>query len=70
MASTTISEDIDKNPCRDCGYLLHPGARGCPRCAMNVEAERMIERFVWRWLFPGLVVVVVLGIAGLIWLLR
>lgn len=32
--------------CRDCGLMLAPSARGCPRCALNVEAERMIERTI------------------------
>ena len=35
---------MNKKPCRDCGYLLEADERGCPRCAMNVEAERMIGR--------------------------
>ncbi len=37
---------MNEKPCRDCGYLLDAEARGCPRCAMNVEAETMIERVV------------------------
>jgi uncharacterized paraquat-inducible protein A len=37
---------MKEKPCRDCGYLLDAQARGCPRCAMNVEAERMIDRVV------------------------
>lgn len=37
---------MNKKPCRDCGYLLDATARGCPRCALNVEAETMIERVV------------------------
>jgi RNA polymerase subunit RPABC4/transcription elongation factor Spt4 len=36
-----------KKACRDCGYELDVNARGCPRCARNVEAERMIERVIW-----------------------
>ena len=57
-------------PCRDCGHLLEPRARGCPRCAMNVEAERMIERFVWLRLVPGVLVIILLAAVGMIWWLR
>jgi len=42
--------------CRDCGYSLPQDARGCPQCALNLEAETMIDRFVWR-LVPVLIVV-------------
>jgi predicted outer membrane lipoprotein len=41
----------------------------CPRGAMNAEAERMIERFIWRRLVPLVVVIVLVG-AGAIFLLR
>jgi RNA polymerase subunit RPABC4/transcription elongation factor Spt4 len=34
-------------PCRDCGELVPAGARGCPRCARNLEAERMLARYFW-----------------------
>lgn len=43
--------------CRDCGYLLDSSFRGCPQCAMNLEAESMIDRFVWQRLVPVLIVV-------------
>ena len=33
-------------PCRDCGNMIDPNSRGCPTCAMNLDAERMIDRFV------------------------
>jgi hypothetical protein len=52
----------EKTPCRDCGYELEKTARGCPRCAMNMEAERMIERFV-----AGVLLVVALIIVGIIY---
>lgn len=55
--------------CRDCGNVLEQDARGCPRCAMNFEAENMIDRFVWRLLVPSLVVVVIAVIA-LVYFLR
>jgi len=42
----TTEKSMNEVPCRDCGYLLDADARGCPRCAMNVEAERMIGRAV------------------------
>ncbi|MGH9901641.1 MAG: hypothetical protein ACRD68_07495 [Pyrinomonadaceae bacterium] len=32
--------------CRDCGTMVPSDARGCPKCARNMEAERMIGRFV------------------------
>ena len=52
--------------CRDCGNVLEQTARGCPRCAMNFEAEDMIERLFWR-LVPS-VVVLVLAIVALYFL--
>lgn len=55
-------------PCRDCGYMLDVALRGCPQCALNVEAERMISRFVWRRLVP--VVVIVIGVGVLLYLMR
>jgi len=61
---------IDRRACRDCGHLLENTARGCPRCAMNVEAERMIERFVWRRLVPGVMIIAVLTAAAIIYLVR
>ena len=50
-------------PCRDCGNLLDPGLRGCPICALNIEAEEMIGRFVWRRLVPGLVALALIAAA-------
>jgi hypothetical protein len=50
---------MDNKPCRDCGYLLEVNARGCPRCAMNVQAEAMIDRVVWS------VVILAVVVAGL-----
>ena len=55
--------------CRDCGNVLEQDARGCPRCALNFEAENMIDRFVWRLLVPCLIVVVIAVIA-LVYFLR
>ena len=56
--------------CRDCQLVLEPNARGCPRCALNLEAENMIDRFVWRWFIPGVIIVGGLAVAGLFYLLR
>lgn len=61
MATTT---------CRDCGYDLEPDARGCPRCALNLEAENMIDRFVWRRAVPAIIIVAALTALGLVYLLR
>ena len=55
--------------CRDCGNVLEQNARGCPRCALNFEAETMIDRFIWRRLMPSLVLIAVALIA-LVYLLR
>lgn len=55
--------------CRDCGNVLEQDARGCHRCALNVEAENMIDRFVWRLLVSSLIVVVIITIA-LVYFLR
>jgi len=55
--------------CRDCGYGLAANARGCPRCARNMEAEEMIDRFIRRRLVPLLIVILLAG-AGAIVLLR
>jgi len=53
--------------CRDCGNVLEQTARGCPRCAMNFEAEEKIQRWIWARFVPG-VVVVVLAIVALYFL--
>lgn len=57
-------------PCRDCGYMLQPADRGCPQCALNVEAENLIDRFVWRRFVPGLILLGVLAAAALVYLVR
>jgi len=62
--------ELPLKPCRDCGHLLGPTERGCARCAMNVEAETMIERFIWRRLVPGVLMVALIAAAGIIWWLR
>ncbi|HET6977937.1 MAG TPA: hypothetical protein VFI24_16530 [Pyrinomonadaceae bacterium] len=55
--------------CRDCGNQLDQNARGCARCARNVEAERMIDRFIWLRLVPLLMLVLLVAV-GAIYLLR
>ena len=62
-------DDGPEMKCRDCGNQLEVNARGCPRCARNVEAERLIDRLIWHRLVP-LLVVVLLVAAGAIYLLR
>jgi hypothetical protein len=56
-------------PCRDCGNVLEQSARGCPRCAMNMEAERLIDRFIWLRVVPCLIVLA-FGIVALVYFLR
>jgi hypothetical protein len=58
-----------KKACRDCGNELDVNARGCPRCARNIDAERMIDRFIWQRFVP-LLILALLGGAGVIYLLR
>ena len=55
--------------CRDCGNMLEQTARGCPRCAMNVEAENMIDRFIWRRFVPS-VIVLAFVVAALVYFSR
>ena len=54
-SNTSTGEPIvmSAKTCRDCGNVLELEARGCPRCALNFEAENMIDRFFWRRLVPG-----------------
>ena len=49
--------------CRDCGNVLEQTVRGCPRCAMNLEAESMIDRFIWRRFVPGVVLLAFVAVA-------
>ncbi len=43
-------------PCRDCGNMIDPSSRGCSTCAMNLDAERMIDKFVlYGLLLSGIV---------------
>ena len=60
---------MSEKTCRDCGNVLERDARGCPRCAMNFDAENMIDRFIWRRFLPGFIVVALL-IVAFVYLLR
>jgi len=60
---------MNARTCRDCGNVLERDARGCPRCALNLEAENMIDRIIWRRFVPG-VILVILAVVALIYLLR
>ena len=62
-------DDGPEMKCRDCGTQLALNARGCPRCARNVEAERMIDRFIWLRLVP-LLVLALLVAAGAVFFVR
>jgi hypothetical protein len=65
MASSYVNR-----ACRDCGYIFLPADRGCPECALNLEAEAMIDRFVWRRFVPGVVVAALLAGVLLYYFLR
>lgn len=47
--------------------MLEPTDRGCPQCALNVEAEGMIDRVFWQRIVPGLIVLAALAIGVLIY---
>lgn len=61
---------MNVKPCRDCGHTLRPGDRGCPRCALNLEAENLIDIFIWRRFIPGVVVISILAAGVLNYVLR
>lgn len=50
-------------PCRDCKTPLPPEARGCPRCARNLSAERALGR-----LLRIALVVAAVALASAVWL--
>ncbi len=54
-------------PCRDCGYMLQPVDRGCPQCALNLDAEKMIDRFIWRRFVPGVILLGILAAVALVY---
>lgn len=61
---------MDQLVCRDCGLELPTDVRGCPRCALNFEAENMIGRVVWRRIVPALILTVVLVGGVIVYLTR
>lgn len=50
---------MDLKACRDCGSPLEPNSRGCTTCALNLEAESMIDRFLVRLLFSALTIIAI-----------
>jgi hypothetical protein len=52
---------MSQSRCRDCGYLLNPTSRGCPQCALNLEAERKVDRVFWRGIVPAIVALVIIA---------
>ena len=56
--------------CRDCGYMLQPIDRGCPQCALNLEAEHMIDRFIWRRFVPGVILLTIIAAGAVVYLVR
>jgi len=62
----------EMNPivCRDCGRVLEAKVRGCPECALNFEAEEMIDHLIWRRILPAVVVLVLVAGMVLIYQLR
>ena len=70
MAAIQNSERTNTKPCRDCGYPLQAGLRGCPQCALNFEAENMIDLFVRRVVMIAVVILAVFGIGLAYYLLR
>ena len=45
-------------PCRDCKTMIPRSATGCPQCARNLAAERMVTRFVLIAIALTLIIVV------------
>jgi len=56
--------------CRDCGNMLDPSSRGCPKCALNLEAENMIDHFIWRRFLPAIVIAAIALAAVLFYVAR
>lgn len=46
--------------CRDCGEMMPMGARGCRKCARNLEAERMLTKYFWLGGVPVLLLLLCL----------
>ena len=56
---------MSPTPCRDCRTPIPAGARGCPRCARNLVAERALGRLLALVILPAALVLAAL----LAWLL-
>ena len=54
--------------CRDCGAQLQDNARGCSRCAMNIDAEKMIDKFLLGRLVPAVAIVIVIVAVVIVYL--
>jgi hypothetical protein len=70
---TLLAEEVrsmNGTPCRDCGYMLQPVDRGCPQCALNLEAEDMIDRFIWRRFVPGVILLGILAVGVFVYFVR
>jgi hypothetical protein len=50
--------------------MLQPVDRGCPQCALNLEAEAMINRFIWRRFVPGVILLSILAAGAWVYLVR
>jgi len=61
---------MSQTSCRNCGSALVANARGCSRCAWNLEAERMIDNVILRIILPGLVLLLALIVIGFFYLVR
>ncbi|MGB9178501.1 MAG: hypothetical protein WCB68_04570 [Pyrinomonadaceae bacterium] len=48
---------MELKPCRDCGAMVQTDARGCPICARNLQAERMIAKYFWLPVVPALLLI-------------
>ena len=59
-----------ESTCRNCGSALAAGARGCSRCAWNLEAEEMIDGVITRIILPGFIFLLILIVAGFIYMVR
>ena len=56
--------------CRDCVLTLPANARGCPRCALNLEAENKFDRIVLTIIVPSAFVLTILLIALAVYVFR
>jgi hypothetical protein len=62
----TEGKTISLKPCRDCGAMVSSTARGCPVCARNLEAERILARYFWLIVVPAILILSV-AVAALLY---